>query len=179
MLVAKQYSQIAWVVDDLDAAVRQWQQTARIGPFYVGAHVGALFTEATFRGSPFEVDISCAVAQAGPVQIELIKQHGAAPSPYRDVFADGEGGLHHLCSFVDDVDAECRNYQEHGFDVVMTGSVARETPVAYLDTRATLGCMTELMNRSDFVEGLYAKVAAAAADWDGSDQVRDFMTLLA
>jgi methylmalonyl-CoA/ethylmalonyl-CoA epimerase len=178
MLVAKQYSQIAWVVDDLDAAVQQWQETARIGPFFVGSHVGGLFTDAAFRGNPFEVDISCAVAQAGPVQIELITQHGAAPSPYRDVFAEGESGLHHLCSFVDDVEAECRNYQKHGFDVVMTGSVAGQTPVAYVDTRATLGCMTELMGRSEFVEGIHAAVAAAAADWDGSHPVRDFMTLL-
>jgi len=178
VLVAKQYCQIAWVVDDLDASVQQWQQTARIGPFFVGAHVGGIFTEAVHRGNPFEVDISCAIAQAGPVQIELIKQHGVAPSPYRDVFAEGESGLHHICSFVDDVEAECRNYQQHGFEVVMTGSVAGQTPVAYVDTRPTLGCMTELMGRSDFVEGMYTAAAAAAADWDGSDPIRDFMTLL-
>jgi methylmalonyl-CoA/ethylmalonyl-CoA epimerase len=173
-----QYSQISWVVDDLDAAVQQWQQTARIGPFFQGAHVGGIFTEARHRGRPFELDMSIAVAQAGPVQIELIKQHGAAPSPYRDAFAEGESGLHHIGGFVDDVEAECRNYQEHGFDVVMTGMVAGQTPAAYVDTRATLGCMTELMGRSDFVGAIHAAVAAAAADWDGSDPIRDFATLL-
>ncbi|OHV06209.1 VOC family protein [Mycobacterium talmoniae] len=179
MLVAKQYNQIAWVVDDLDAAVQQWQQTARIGPFFVGAHVGGIFTEATHRGKPVEVDISCAIAQAGPVQVELIKQHGAASSPYRDVFAEGESGLHHICSFVDDVAAECRNYQEQGFDVVMTGVVAGQTPVAYVDTRPMLGCMTELMGRHGLVVEMFAAAAAVAADWDGTDPIRDLATLMA
>ncbi|WJR33061.1 VOC family protein [Mycobacteroides immunogenum] len=178
MLVAKQYCQIAWVVDDLDKAVQQWQQTARIGPFFMGAHVGAMIGGAVHRGHAVDVDISCAIAQAGPVQIELIKQHGSGPSPYRDVFREGENGLHHICSFVDDVEAECRNYQDHGFEVVMTASVGGLTPVAYIDTRPMLGCMTELMGRGGPVEAMYGAVAKAAAEWDGTDPVREFAALL-
>jgi methylmalonyl-CoA/ethylmalonyl-CoA epimerase len=178
MLVGKQYCQIAWVVDDLDKAVEEWQQTALIGPFFVGAHVGGMITGATHRGRPVEIDISCAVAQAGPVQIELIKPHGSGPSPYRDVYPEGEGGLHHICSFVDDVEAESRNYEQHGFQVVMRGSIAGRTPVAYIDTRSLLGCMTELMARGGPVEDMYGAIAAAATDWDGADPVRDFTTLL-
>jgi hypothetical protein len=179
MLVGKQYCQIAWVVDDLDKAVEQWQQTALIGPFFMGANVGGMITGAMHRGRQADIDISCAVAQAGPVQIELIKQHGVAPSPYRDVYAEGEGGLHHICSFVDDVEAESRNYEQHGFEVVMTGSIAGQTPVAYIDTRSMLGCMTEIMGRGGPVGEMYAAISAAAAEWDGTDPVRDFMTLLA
>lgn len=178
MLAAKQICQIAWVVDDLDAAVRHWQEAAGIGPFFVGEHVGGIFTEATYRGSPVEVDMSCAIAQSGPVQIELIKQHGGAPSPYRDVFAEGESGLHHICSFVDDVGAECRNYEALGFEVVLTGVVAGQTPVAYVDTRPTTGCMTELMGRSGLVVDMFAAAAAAAVGWDGTDPVRDMTALM-
>lgn len=178
MLVAKQYNQIAWVVDDLDKAVQQWQQTARIGPFFVGSHVGPIFTEATHRGRPAEIDISCAIAQAGGVQIELIKQHGNAASPYRDVFAEGESGLHHICSFVDDVEAECRNYQGHGFEVVMNAVIAGETHVAYVDTRPMIGCMTELMGRQGLAVKMFEAAAAAAADWDGTDPVRDLSSLM-
>ncbi|OBH56374.1 hypothetical protein A5685_08270 [Mycobacterium colombiense] len=178
MLAAKQICQVAWVVNDLDAAIRHWQQTAGIGPFYVGEHVGGIFTEATHRGSPVEVDMSCAIAQSGPIQIELIKQHGGASSPYRDVYAEGESGLHHLCSFVDDVEAECRNYEGHGFEVVMRGVVAGQTPVAYVDTRAMTGCMTELMGRSGLVVDIFAAAAASAADWDGTDPIRDLATLM-
>lgn len=179
MLAAKQVCQIAWVVDDLETAIRHWQQTAGIGPFFVGEHVGGIFTEATHRGSPVEVDMSCAIAQAGPVQIELIKQHGGAPSPYRDVYAEGESGLHHICSFVDDVDAECRNYQEQGFEVVMNAVVAGQTSVAYVDTRPMTGCMTELMERGGLVVDMFAAAAAAAAEWDGTDPIRNLTVLMA
>ncbi|MCP3810903.1 VOC family protein [Mycobacteriaceae bacterium Msp059] len=178
MLVTKQYNQIAWVVDDLDKAIQQWQQTAQIGPFFVGSHVGGIFTEATHRGRPADIDMSCAIAQAGGVQIELIKQHGSAPSPYRDVFAEGESGLHHICSFVDDLDAECRNYQELGFEVIMRAVVAGQTPVAYVDTRPMLGCMTELMGREGLAVQMFAASAAAAEGWDGTDPVRDLSSLM-
>ena len=117
MLPTSQFGQIAWVVDDLDAAVRHWQQTTGIGPFFVGAHIGGMITDGTYRGRPTEVDISAAIAQAGPVQIELIQQHGRAPSPYRDVYAEGESGIHHMQAFVEDVEDRCRIYREHGFEV--------------------------------------------------------------
>ncbi|MCV7065933.1 VOC family protein [Mycolicibacterium farcinogenes] len=125
-----------------------------------------------------EIDISCAIAQAGGVQIELIKQHGNAASPYRDVFAEGESGLHHICSFVDDVEAECRNYQGHGFEVVMNAVIAGETHVAYVDTRPMIGCMTELMGRQGLAVKMFEAAAAAAADWDGTDPVRDLSSLM-
>lgn len=173
-----QYCQIAWVVDDLDAAVRQWRQMTNVGPFFVGSHVGAMFTETKHRGLPVEIDISAAIAQAGPLQIELIQQHGAAPSPYRDIFAEGEGGLHHMCSFVDDVDAECRRYESVGFDVVLTSLIAGQTPVAYVDTRPLTGCMTELMGRHGLAAQMFAATAQISANWDGTDPIRDLTSLM-
>lgn len=178
MSAAKQFWQLAWVVDDIDSAVRQWRRTAGIGPFFVGRHVGAIIGDAEYRGAPFTVDMSCAIAQAGPVQIELIQQHGAAPSPYRDAVAEGTEGFHHICSFVEDVPAECRDYEQNGFDVVMTGSVGGSR-VAYIDTRPMLGCMTEVMQPGGLVGQLNQAVAAAANGWDGTtDPVRDFAALM-
>lgn len=178
MLAAQHYWQIAWVVDDLDLAIKQWQETTRIGPFFKGDHVGGIFVDARYRGNPTEIDISCAIAQAGPVQIELITQHDGAPSPYRDVYAEGLGGIHHVCTFVEDLDAECTHYQRNGFEVVLTSLVGGQTPVGYVDTRSMTGCMTELMVRGDLVSQINDTVAAAAADWDGTDPVRDMTSLL-
>lgn len=180
VLVGKQYSQIAWVVDDLDKAVEQWQKMAGIGPFFVGRHVGAMFGDTKHRGLPAEIDISAAIAQAGPVQIELIQQHDSAPSPYRDVYAAGEGGLHHLCSFVDDVDAECRYFESLGYEVVLTSLIAGQTPVAYVDTRALTGTMTELMGNQGLAAQMFSATAKVAAEWDGvTDPIRDLASLMA
>ena len=45
--------------------------------------------------------------------------------------------------------------------------------VVYLDTRPTIGLMTELVERNALFDGLRALVSQAAVDWDGSDPVRD------
>ncbi|AHH19187.1 glyoxalase/bleomycin resistance protein/dioxygenase superfamily protein [Nocardia nova SH22a] len=178
MLAPSQFRQIAWVVDDLDAAVRHWRETTGIGPFFVGAHIGAMITDTTFRGRPVEIDISAAIAYAGSVQIELIQQHDDAPSPYRDVYAVGEGGIHHMQAFVDDVDAQCRVYEKHGFEVVMTGAVGGLTPVAYVDTRPMIGCMTELMSREGPAVHMFDALVAVTGGWDGADPVRDMAALM-
>ena len=43
---------------------------------------------------------------------------------------------------------------------------------AYFDTRHLIGCMTEVMEHDENVEGMFAMIAEAAKDWDGSDPVR-------
>ncbi|MFF0496498.1 VOC family protein [Nocardia aobensis] len=178
MPAPSQFRQIAWVVDDLDAAVRHWRQTTEIGPFFVGKHIGAMITDTTYRGRAVQIDISAAIAYAGSVQIELIQQHDDAPSPYREVYPAGEGGIHHMQAFVEDVDAQCRVYEKYGFEVVMTGAVGGLTPVAYVDTRAATGCMTELMSRQGPAVHMFDALVAVTAGWDGSDPVRDMATLM-
>lgn len=174
----KQFWQMAWLVDDLDDAVRHWQETADVGPFFVGQRVTGMMSDGKHRGRPMDLDIGVAVAQAGPVQIELIKQHDGAPSPYRDVYAEGESGFHHIASYVDDVDAECRRYEKLGMEVAMTALVGGTAQVAMVDTRSLFGCMTELMQHNDLVKHISKLIAEAATDWDGSDPVRDFSVLM-
>lgn len=173
-----QFRQVAWVVDDLDEAVAHWRAATGAGPFFLGRHIGAFVTDTHYRGAPAEIDMSAAVAQAGSVVIELIQQHGSAPSPFREVYPEGEGGLHHMQAFVDDVDVATRVYQNLGFDVVMTGQLAGVSPVVYVDTRSTIGCMTELMEHQGPATQMYAAIAAATADWDGTDPVRDLSALM-
>lgn len=180
MSTATQYFQMSWIVDDLDAAVDKWRRMAGIGPFFTGAHVGAMYTDTKHRGVALPgIDISAAIAQAGPIQIELIQQHGSDPSPYRDVYAEGEGGLHHVSTFVDDVAAECRHYESQGYEVVMTTMIMGTIPAAYVDTRPLIGCMTELMYSQGVVKQMFSAAAKAGADWDGvTDPVRDLASLM-
>lgn len=173
-----QFRQVAWVVDDLDAAVAHWRATTGAGPFFVGRHIGAFVTDMQYRGAAADIDTSAAVAQAGSVVIELIQQHGNAPSPYREVYAEGEGGLHHMQAFVEDVAVAIRTYEELGFEVVMTGMLAGVSPVAYVDTRSAIGCMTELMEHRGPAPLMYDAIASATADWDGTDPVRDLSALM-
>lgn len=79
--------QTAWIVDDLTQAVDRWLATTNAGPFYLIPH--AQVQGLKYRGKGSSIDISAALAQTGPLRIELVEQHSDAPSAYRDVFPKG------------------------------------------------------------------------------------------
>lgn len=163
------YFQMAWVVDDLEAAVRRWVESSNVGPFYVIAH--AKVERVRYRGVPAQLDFSGALAQAGDIQIELIQQHNDGPSAYRDVFPKGAQGFHHMCTFVDDFDAEIARYAARGAVAAVDGAFG-DMRFAYLDTRADLGHMTEIIEDRASIRDVFKIVADAAADWDGRDPIR-------
>ena len=110
---SRPFFQIAWLVDDLDAAVQQWLSQG-VGPFYLFPH--APLVEFHYRRSPSTVDFSVAIAQYGAMQIELIQQHDDRPSQYRDSFAPGQSGFHHMARLTTDIDADLEMYRKQGFE---------------------------------------------------------------
>ena len=86
-LPLNQFFQAAWVVNDLEEAMHRWIKTVRVGPFFVMPHVEV--TQTCYHGTPTAIDFSGALAQSGPLQIELIQQHSDTPSAYRDTFRAG------------------------------------------------------------------------------------------
>src|SRR5579863_7482425 len=134
------FFQLGLVVCDIEHAMRKWIATG-VGPFYFFPHIDV--PNSYYRGRPQKVDISAAVAQAGAIQIELIEHHGDGPSPYRDVFSEGESGLHHMGGWTKDFDASVLAFKRQGLDPVFEGNYGAR--VAYFDTRPTLGFMTEVL----------------------------------
>ena len=168
-LPPNKFFQAAWVVNDLEEAMQRWIKTARVGPFFVMSHVQV--TETRYHGTPTPIDFSGALAQSGPLQIELIQQHSDTPSAYRDTFSPGQEGFHHMCSFVEDYDAEVENYRQQDAPVAFSG-MSGDMRFAYVDTRATLGFMTEIIEDRQSIRDLFKTITDAAIDWDGSDPIR-------
>lgn len=166
----QQFFQAAWIVNDLEEAINRWVKTAQVGPFFVIPH--SEVQDVRYRGGQsIDLDFSVALAQAGPIQIELIQQHNEGPSAYRDTYAAGQEGFHHMCGFVDDYDAEVERQARLGFPVAHAGWVG-DMRFAYLDTRASLGFMTEIIEDRQYVRDLFKMVADAAVGWDGDEPVR-------
>jgi hypothetical protein len=116
--------------------------------------------------------MSCAFAQAGPMQIELIEQHSDEPSVYRDMFPAGAGGFHHLCYWADGtIGAEVGHFRERGIEAGYLGSFGALN-FGYFDARAQLGCFIEVLEREPGTLALFDAVATSARDWDGSDPIR-------
>ncbi len=63
-------TQVAYVVEDLDSALRYWIDIMKAGPFFVFEH--AQMEDQRYRGGASNVDVTLAVGNSGDVQIELI-----------------------------------------------------------------------------------------------------------
>jgi len=163
------FMQAAFIVNDLEQAVRHWIKTARVGPFFIVPH--AKVERILYRGAPAELDFSGALAQAGPLQIELIQQHNDGPSAYRDMYPKGREGFHHLCTMTQDFDAEIARLRAEGSPAATEGAFG-DMRFAYIDTRARLGHMTEVIEDRDSIKSLFKMIADAAAGWDGTDPIR-------
>jgi len=161
--------QNAWVVDDVEAACLRWVDQLGVGPFFVTEYRN-LFTDVRYRGEPAALDMIVALAQAGPVQIELI-QPLVDRCAYRDSVPAGTTALHHLCVWTHDIEADSAYFDALGYPTANRGR-AGDVEFAYYDTRPLLGCMLEVVTRKDSVVERFATIARAAEGWDGRDPIR-------
>jgi hypothetical protein len=108
-------------------------------------------------------------------RLELVQQTSHGPSVYRDNPPVSRGGIHHLGRLTHDFDGELDRYRSAGAEVVTLG-VSSGVQFAHVDTRASISCMTELID--SHAEGMpnrlerYRLIAAAADGWDGTDPIR-------
>jgi hypothetical protein len=162
------FFQLGFVVADvLDSAAR-WATVHGVGPFHV---LPAMEVACTYRGAPSAITVQAAVAQAGPVQIELIQQHCDRPSVYRDLFSKAQSGFHQLCTVTADYDGKKAHFERLGYEYAceMTAGDGR---VAYFDTVDDFGFFTEVVEETPGFLPQLAKIAQTCAEWDGKDPVR-------
>jgi hypothetical protein len=158
--------QIAYVVDDLDAAIARWVEIVGAGPFF--RIDGARTVDVRYRGHAVEAEVSLALGNSGGVQIELIAPRGEAPS----VFREGKGGVHHLAYLARDFDGESQRLAALGHPVAWALTIPGICRVNYHDTLAVLGHFIEIWESTEAMRGLLEMVEAAARGWDGRDPIR-------
>src|SRR5439155_23999940 len=96
-----------------------------------------------YRGEPVEADVSYAFGYLGDLMIQFTQQHDDTPSIYREMFAQGEQGFHHIAILVSDFEAERRRLLELGFELACE-LYADDVDAAYFDTLPLNGCFTEI-----------------------------------
>ncbi len=165
-------TQIAYVVDDLESALRRWTQLTGAGPFFVLAHLQ--FVEPRYRGQPTDIDASIALGYSGGLCVELIQQHNAVPSVFRELPARAGGGFHHWAVMTEQFDDDLARYREQGYVIAFSGAVAIGARFAYVDTVADLGGMLELIELTPPVRGLFDRLEKSAEAWNGSEPIRRF-----
>jgi len=128
--------QVAWVVEDIDAAESLWGSAFGIAKWtrIPDVHFGP--DTCTYRGEPADFVAHVSMAYSGDLQLELI-QPVSGVSIYTEFLAEGGGGLHHVCFEIDDMDASLAEAQDAGHSVLQEGSMADgEIRFAYIDGSA-------------------------------------------
>jgi hypothetical protein len=156
--------QLAFVPARIAAALTHWTGTIGAGPFFHLPHVA--LADVRYRGEPTLPDFSLWLGYWGDLQIELIVQHDAAPSIYRDCADDGR--LHHVCLIVESI-AEARR-EAADAELLQEAVVPGGGHVLYV--QPPVGPMVELLQPAPGTTALFDAMRAAHRDWDGRDPVR-------
>jgi hypothetical protein len=138
--------QMAYVVPDIQAAMRAWIDKTGVGPWFV-------------------LDMN----------IELIQPNNDAPSVYREWIERRGYGFHHWGRATWHFDRDVERYRSAGHDLVFLAAVPTGGRVAYMDTTAQMPGYVELIELGGGFEPAFSKFYRASIGWDGQEPVRSFI----
>jgi hypothetical protein len=140
------------------------------GPFVALDHVQ---TESTlYKGTATDVDFSIYVGYWGDLQIEIVDQHNAAPSIYKDWRDAGMDGLNHVCVVTDDMQKSRAVMAELGATVLQEVWLPGGGEAIYADTGGGPGTIVEVLKPGPGVLDAFAYIKSLAQNWDGTDPIR-------
>lgn len=170
-LPASGLMQVAYVVEDLDAAIDNWAKVSGVGPFFLRRHVQ--YAEMTYRDRPCRADVSLAFAFSGDTQIELIQQHNDAPSAYQDFVRRQGFGQQHLGVLTDDLAGDVARFGSRSVRVIQRQVNLAGIETVLLDTEFHPGAVLELIANGPALQASFNAMKAAAREWDGVDPRRE------
>ena len=191
-LLEKKADQFGYVVPDLKQAIKGWIDRG-VGPWFTVGPV--VVTDYKYLERPSRPLLIFGFCQVGGVQLELIQPLDDAPSSYRAFLAAGRSGFQHCGFFVEphDYQRSVARAEASGatiqqmmsfsgahivyfflsarigspMDRIRLGEVASEKADAVRNSVAG-GCeIGELLEFQPRIREMSAKVAQAAATWDG------------
>lgn len=141
--------QLGFVVENVDAMVREYYGKFGIGNWNIYTYGPPLLSFMIYKGEPTQYSSRIALGYFGTTRIELI-QPLAGHTIYTDFIAKHGYGLQHLGIYVKDIKKEIKIVEENGISVVMEGGgfgLDGDGHFAYLDTEETYGICYELIQR--------------------------------
>ena len=167
--------QVGYVVEDIEAAMRHWARVLGVGPWFYAPRVPV--ENFRYRGVPASPETSVALANSGPLQVELIQQRNDAPTMYRDFRAAGRVGAQHVAYWTTSFDADLARLAAQGLKVAMQGEVGRNGRYVYFDTEMHPGTVVELSEVAGPKGAMFRMIREASENWDGKDPIRPFPDL--
>ncbi len=163
--------QNGYVVRDIQAAMAHWIDVIGIGPWFYTERFP--FHGFRYRGHASDPHVSIALANSGPLQIELIQQRNDAPSMFKDFIDAGREGLQHVAYWPEDIDGLLDPLLKRGYTVGQTAQVGRLGRFVYLETETHPGTVVEVSHLTPTRRAAFDRVREASRNWDGGDPIRE------
>ncbi len=163
--------QNGYVVPDIEAAMDHWSRVLGVGPFFYFERVP--IEQFRYRGESSPLQVSIALSNSGPLQIELIEQRNDAASMYRDFIArEPRGGLQHIAYWTRSFDEDMDRYLAADYRVAQSGQIGEDGRFVYLDSEAHPGTVIEVSEISGAKGRFFERIAQRAAQWDGRESIQ-------
>jgi len=171
MIAGLPIRQIAYFVEDARAAAMAHAATFGSGPYFVADNIP--LKSCLHRGQQVFLDHSSAYGQWNDLMIEFVQQNNDGPSVFRDMFAPGQEGLHHVAVIVDDLEAARVACEQAGFTTALAAEMNDGFRFLMMDAVARYSHMIELYEAMPVLTGFYDFVKQASVRFDGRDLIRD------
>jgi catechol 2,3-dioxygenase-like lactoylglutathione lyase family enzyme len=153
--IGRSFDQICFVVHDLDEAIDYWRRVNGVERWSKAYHLAYGQRDKKYWGEAEDFQFSCAYGFAGTTLIELA-EHDGGRSVYKDWLDENGPSMHHIgfrLETADEYETAMQHYRDQGIKEAMSGwfqAPDGNCKWAYVDTRASIGCYTELY----YVDGI-------------------------
>jgi methylmalonyl-CoA/ethylmalonyl-CoA epimerase len=165
--------QIAYLVEDIDAAMAHWLEQAGLGPWTCFRNIEL---ETRFDERDFTLHIHEALAYMGGLQIQLVQSLDSPETvtPYQEAVASSHWGVHHMAFFANDIDATIERARQQGFERICAMRDKDGHRYYYCQSKAMPAVWIEFLESYPGLHTIFEEGIAAAADWDGNQSIRNF-----
>lgn len=179
MTATPTFSEVCYVVRDVEKAAREWARTVGAGPFYL---IEPHDTARLYRGRPCKDPHRVALGSLGTTVIEFVQPLDETPSIWREVLDVKGESLHHVFPDIrpmtaEDYDRRFTAYLASGLEPALTGEVDGIGRHAFFDALDRMGCFIELLEVSERIWNFTLAQHRAHLAFDGSRPLRDMSEL--
>jgi methylmalonyl-CoA/ethylmalonyl-CoA epimerase len=149
-LFGKHFGQVAWVVRDIEASAKFFQETMGVPPFLKMENLRSEELEGTYNGQPADFEFHLYLAMSGGTMLELI-QPVSGKSIYTDFLDQHKhGGIQHIAYMVQvaEFDDAVTQLKNKGCRIIQS-LVLPVARVAYFDTYKEIGVATEIIGLTE------------------------------